>query len=416
MIKMKKDIRQEIEAANKVALDRINSAEPVLVDIKPAIDVIPGMTKKSIFHAGPPIKWENMCGPMRNAIICGLLFEKLAETPEEAKEMVEAGEIKFGPCHEHMAVGGMTGVTTASTEVFVVKNEKYGNTAYCHLHEGYKDEAMHFGSLKYDEVISHLTWMKDVLVPVLRIALKSMGGLNVKNIFAQAIQAGLDDLHSRFPVANSIFIKKIIPHIVTADLDKREVAESFDFLDKSDIFSLHFAMAAFRATVDPAKNIEYSTVATTFCRNGVEFGIRVSSLGDQWFTGPADVIRGPVFPGYKQEDSVLDLGDSSITETVGVGGIIQPTAMRLADTVKHVRDMRQIAVGESKHYLLPLLDFQGVPTGFDIRKVIETGIQPVINTAMAHKVRGGKIGAGITRVPMESFEKAIEAFSEKYSL
>lgn len=413
---MIKDIRQEIEAANKEALGKINSAEPVLVDIKSAIDVVPGMTKKSIFHAGPPIKWENMCGPMRNGIICGLLYEELAETPEEAKEMVEAGEIELAPCHEHMAVGGMTGVTTASTQVFVVKNETYGNKAYCHLHEGYKDEAMHFGSLKFDEVISHLNWMKDVLVPVLRVGIESMGGLNVKNVFAQALQTGLDDLHSRYPVANSIFIKRIIPHIVRSDLDKEKVALSFDFLDKSDIFFLHVGMAACRATIDPAKNIKYSTVATTFCRNGIELGIRVSDLGDQWFTGPADIIRGPAFPGYKQEDSVLDLGDSSITETVGLGGIIAPTGMRLIDSIKHLKDMRQIAVGESKYYLLPILDFQGTPTGFDMRKVVETGIQPVINTAMAHKVKGGKIGAGITRAPMECFEKALEAFSEKYGL
>lgn len=413
---MEKDIRQEIEASNKEAVRRINSAEPVLIDIKPAIEVVPGMTKKSIFHAGPPIKWEKMCGPMRNGMICGVMYEGLAETPEEAKEMIEAGEIKYGPCHEHMSVGGMTGVTTATSQVFVVKNESFGNEACCHLHEGYKDNAMHFGSVEYDEVISNLNWMKDVLVPILRFGIKSMGGLNVKNVFAQALQAGYDDLHSRYPVANSIMIKKLIPHIVKADLDKKDVAESFDFLDKSDIFSLHIGMAACRATIDPAKKIEYSTVATTFCRNGVEFGVRVSSLGDQWFTGPADVIRGPTFPGYKQEDSVLDLGDSSITETLGLGGIIQPTGMRMLDAIQHIKDMRQIASGESKYYLLPLLDYQGVPVGFDMRKIVETGIQPVINTAMAHKVRGGKIGAGITKAPMDCFTKALEAFSEKYSL
>ena len=168
---MKKDIRQEIDSANKVAVDRINSAEPILIDIKSAVKVIPRMTKKSIFHAGPPIEWENMCGPMKNGIICGVMYEGLAETPKEAKELIEAGEIKLSPCHEHMAVGGMTGVTTASTQVFVVRNVTYGNKAYCHLHEGYKDNAMHFGSNEYDEVIAHLNWMKDVLVPVLRVGI-----------------------------------------------------------------------------------------------------------------------------------------------------------------------------------------------------------------------------------------------------
>lgn len=413
---MEKDIRQEIDSANKEAIDKINSAEPVLIDIKPAIEAIPGMSKHTILHAGPPIEWKNMCGPMRNGVICGMLFENLAETPKEAAEMVEAGEVKLSPCHEHMAVGGMTGITTASTQVSVVRNEAYGNEAYCHLHEGYHNKAMHYGSIEYDEVIPNLRWMKDVLVPILKVGIKDMGGLNIKNIFAQALQTGYDDLHGRCSTANSLMIRRIMPYIMKADLDKEKVYECFEFLDKSDIFFLHIGMAACRAMVDPAKNIEYSTVVTTFCRNGVEFGIRVSSLGDQWFTGPADKIRGLCLPGYNPEDSCLDIGDSSIVEVNGFGGIFQPRGMRMIETVKHIREMRQITVGESKYFLLPIMDFQGVPLGFDIRKIVETGIQPVINTAMAHKVRGGKIGTGTPKAPIECFKKAIEAFSEKYSV
>jgi len=413
---MRKDIIQEIASANNEAVQRINAAEPVLIDIRPAIEVIPGMTKKTILHAGPPIEWKKMCGPMRNGVICGVLYEGLAETPKEAKEMVEAGEIRLEPCHEHGAVGGMTGITTASTQVFVVKNETYGNEAYCHLHEGYKDNAMHFGSIEYNEVITHLNWMKDVLVPILKIGIKSMGGLNVKNVMSQALQSGFDELHSKHTVANSIMIKRIIPHIVRADVDREQVAEVFDFLDKSDIFFLHIVMAACRATIDPAKNIEYSTVVTTLCRNGVEFGVRVSSLGEQWFTGPADMIRGPTYPAYKPEDSCLDLGDSSITETVGLGGIIQPTGMKYTETIKHVGKMKKIASGESKHYLLPLLNFRGAPTGFDIRKIVKTKIRPVINTAMAHRVKGGKIGIGTAKAPLQCFTKALKAFSEKYAV
>jgi len=413
---MGKDIRQEIDSANNEAVQKINSAEPVLIDIKPAIEVIPGMTKNTILHAGPPIEWRNMCGPMRNGVICGVLFENLAETPKEAAEMVESGEVKLTPCHEHMAVGGMTGITAASTSVAVVKNKTYGNEAYCHLHEGYPANAMHFGSIEYDEVISHLRWMNDVLVPILKVGIKDMGGLNVKNIFAQALQTGYGELHGRNTAANSLMIRSIMPYLIKSDLDKEKVSKCFEFLDKSDIFFLHIGMAACRAIIDPAKNIEYSTVVTTFCRNGVEYGIRVSSLGDQWFTGPADKIRGPCLPGYKPEDSCLDIGDSSITETVGFGGILQPTGMRMIETAKHIREMRQIAVGASKFFLLPIMDFEGVPTGFDIRKIVETGIQPIHNTAMAHKIRGGKTGVGVAKAPMECFKKAIVAFSEKYSI
>ncbi len=413
---MKKNISQEIDSANGEAIQKINAAEPVLIDIKPAIEVIPGMTKNTILHAGPPIKWSDMCGPMKNGVICGILGENLAETPEQAAKMVEDGGIKLSPCHEHMAVGGMTGITTASTSVFIVRNETYGNEAYCHLHEGYNRTARHFGSIEYDEVISKLRWMEDVVVPVLKAAIKDMGGLNIKNLIAQSLQLGFDDLHGRWPVANGLLIRKITPHVIKAGLDRQIVLEFFEFLDKSDIFPLHMGMAAFRAMIDPAKNIEYSTVATTFCRNGIEFGIRVSSLGDQWFTGPADIIRGPAYPGFKPEDSCLDLGDSSITETLGFGGIISPVGMRIVETIGHIRRMQQIAFGQSKYYLLPILDFQGVPLGFDIMKIVKTGVQPVINTAMAHKVKGGQIGVGVTKVPIECFKKAHEAFSKKYNI
>ncbi len=414
---MKKDIKQEIDSANEEAINRINSAEPVLIDISSAIEVIPGMTKNTILHAGPPIEWKKMCGPMRNGVICGVLYEELADTPKEAAEIVEAGEIKLSPCHEHMAVGGMTGITTASTQVYVVKNETYGNAAYSYLHEGFPlNMGIGFGSIEYDEVISRLHWIKDVLVPILKVGIKSMDGLNIKNICAQTLQTGYDDLHHRTPVANSLMIRRIMPYVIRADLDKNKVTECFEFLDKSDIFFLHLEMAACRAMVDSAKNIDYSTVVSTMCRNGIEFGVRVSSLGDQWFTGPADKIKGSTFPGFKPEDSCLDLGDSSITETVGFGGVIQPEGMPIVETVRHIKKMKQIAAGESRHYLLPIINFQGLPLGLDIMKIVKTGILPVINTAMAHKIRGGMIGAGTTRAPRECFKKAFRAFSDKYGV
>lgn len=78
--------------------------------------------------------------------------------------------------------------------------------------------------------------------------------------------------------------------------------------------------------------------------------------------------------------------------------------------------MKEITTAENPNVTIPLLDFQGVATGIDIRQVIQTGILPVINTAIAHKDAGiGMIGAGITYPPMEAFEKALLALTESIS-
>jgi hypothetical protein len=409
-----------IDEANRKVIDIMLKGNPVLADIKPAIEVIPRMSKDIILHAGPPIRWEDMCQAQKNAILGGIIYEGLADSHSKAMKVVERGEIKLSPCHEHATVGGMTGVTTASMPVYVVKNLTYENTAYSNHHEGWPIKALQWGN-NDDEVIAHLRWLERVLTPVLRVAIKEMGGLNVKKIIAKALQMN-DECHSRCTAATALFIEEIIPYLIMADIDKKDIRQSLEFLIRSEIFFLHVIMAAIKSVVEPAIGVEYSTVVTTLARNGVEFGIRVSSLGEKWFTGPSSLIQGLYFPGYGPKDAGLDIGDSSITEVVGLGGFslaASPTMALLKggtveSALEQTKQMAKITVAKNPFFTIPFLNFEGAPMGIDIRKVVESGLTPFIDTAIAH-TNGGLIGTGITRAPIECFEKALNEFKQKYN-
>jgi len=153
-------------------------------------------------------------------------------------------------------------------------------------------------------------------------------------------------------------------------------------------------------------------------RNGTEFGIRVSGLGDRWFMAPAPTAKGLYFPGYRPADANPDLGDSSITETRGIGGFAMAAAPAIvkfvggtpADAVNYTKEMMNITVSKDYSFTIPSLNFEGTPMGIDVVKVLNTGILPIINTGIAHKKPGiGQIGAGIVRAPMECFKKALKA-------
>src|SRR3972149_6294212 len=83
------DIKQKIEKANQETANRMMAGSPVLVDIAPARDVIPGLKGKMIIHSGPPIEWRHMCGAQQGAIIGQILYEKWANNTEEASAFVE---------------------------------------------------------------------------------------------------------------------------------------------------------------------------------------------------------------------------------------------------------------------------------------------------------------------------------------
>ncbi|TQK62618.1 uncharacterized protein DUF1116 [Brevibacillus sp. AG162] len=415
-------VAQKIAAANKLAVERIINSQPMLVGFDQAINVVPGMTKTTILHAGPPITWDKMCGAMKGAVTGAIVFEGLAKDIEEAEQVAASGAITFSPCHEHNCVGSMAGVTSASMFMHVVKNKTYGNVAYTNLSEQMA-KILRMGA-NDESVIARLNWMRDVLGPMLRDAMKIAGEIDLRLMLAQALHMG-DECHNRNNAGTSLLIQALTPYILETDFTKEQKREVFDFVASSDYFSGPTWMAMCKCALDAAHGIENSTIVTTMARNGVEFGIRVSGMaGNTWFTGPAQKVIGPMFAGYKPEDSGLDIGDSAITETYGIGGFAMAAAPAIValvggtveEAIGFSTTMKEITTAENPNVTIPLLDFRGVPTGIDIRQVIQTGILPIINTAIAHKDAGiGMIGAGITYPPMEAFEKALLAVTETIS-
>lgn len=407
---------QFIEEANKKALEMMQKAQPTLVGMGIAGDVVPGMHKKLVMHAGPPITWEKMSGPLRGAVIGGLIYEGLAATPEEAEALAQSGEIEFDPCHHHNSVGPMAGVTTYSMPVFIIENKTEGNFAYCTQNEGL-GKVLRYGA--YDQsVIDHLKWMEKTLYPILKEAIEIHGPIDLKNMIAQSVQMG-DEVHNRNKATTSLFIRELASSIVKTNSSKEDQVKVFDFLNSNDHFALNLSMPAAKATMDPLGKIEHSSVVYTMCRNGTEFGIRVAGLGNRWFTAPAEIIDGLYFPGYSMDDANPDIGDSCITETMGIGGFAMATAPAIVqfvggtpqDAMNFTTQMYEITLEESESYKLPPMNFRGSPTGIDIRLVIETQIRPVINTGIAHKEAGiGQVGAGIVYPPMKCFEDALECY------
>ena len=411
-------VQERIEAANKKVMKIILNGQPTLLDIGVAGEVIPGMTKKTILHAGPPIKWEKMSGPLRGAVVGALIYEGLAVDEKEATKLAASGKISYAPCHHHNTVGPMAGVVSASMPVWILQNKKYGNYSYCTLNEGL-GKVLRYGAYS-DEVIKRLKWMENLLAPLLKQALKLHGPIDLKTMITQALQMG-DEGHNRNRAGTSLLIRELAPYIIQTKFSEKEKIEVLKFIDSNDHFFLNLTMPACKCTLDAAKNIEFSTIVSVMARNGTEFGIKVSGLGDRWFTGPAGIVDGLLFPGYTTEDANPDIGDSVIAETAGIGGfamaaapaIVQFVGGTAKDAVNFTLKMYEITAAENNIFKIPALDFRGTPTGIDIRKVVETGMLPSINTGIAHKDPGvGQVGAGLVKPPMNCFEDALQAFVE----
>jgi len=412
----------EINAANQIAVENMMSARPILRGVSKAKDVIPGMKENLILHAGPPIEWERMSGPLRGAVIGALLFEGLAEDETKATDMAESGEIQFAPCHHYCTVGPMAGVTSASMQVYEIENVTHGNWAYSNLNEGY-GKVLRYGAYA-DSVLDKLRWMNDVLADVLVAALAESEGLDLRALIAEALHMG-DEGHNRNKAGSLIFLKLLSPLIAKVAIENAVEEQVIQFIGDNALSVLNPVMAACKAMTDAAHGVEGSTVVTAMARNGTDFGIRVSGLGEDWFTGPAGIPDGLYFPGFTSEDANADIGDSTITETAGIGGFAMAAAPAIVtfisgtpqDALNATMEMYEITIAEHKHFTIPALDFRGTPTGIDIRKVVELGITPRINTGIAHKEPGiGQVGAGLVRPPMEIFEEAIVAFAERYDL
>jgi Protein of unknown function (DUF1116) len=416
---------ESITDANQAITEVISSGQPVLVDVvhaREVIDVLAG-DAKVLLHAGPPITFEQMTPPMQASCVGAALFEGWAHTEDEARALL-ANDVTFSPCHHHDAVGPMGGITSANMAVLVVENTVSGNRAYCTMNEGI-GKVLRFGA--YDgEVITRLEWMRDTLGPTLAQALRfTKGGFALTPLFSRAITMG-DEFHQRNIAASALFAKEMAPLLARIGLDPSTLADVLQFLSDTDQFFLNLAMAACKSVMDSAATIEEGSIVTAMTRNGKDFGIRVSGLGDQWFTAPVNTPRGLYFTGYSQEQACPDLGDSAILETFGLGGmsmIAAPGVTRFvgaggfSDALATSEEMAEIVVGHNSNLPIPTWDFQGAPLGIDIRKVVATSITPVINTGIASLEPGvGQIGAGTVRAPLACFVKALEALAVRYAV
>lgn len=409
--------RPEVEAANLTAMDRFMSAQPVLTAVAPAREAIPNFGERTLLHAGPPIEWKRMCGPMQGAVIGAILYEGWAENQIMARGLAAGAEIKFSPCHHFGAVGPMSGVISPSMPVWIVKNREHRNMSFSNLNEGL-GKVLRFGA-NDASVLERLTWMGSVLGPAMNAAVQQLGGVDLRPIIAQALHMG-DECHNRNAAASGLLFKKLVPALLKTDLPQSDIAKVLEFIAGNDHFFLNISMACCKAMLDAGHRVEHSTLVTAMARNGVEFGIRVSGTGDAWFTAPAPMVDGLFFPGYSQADAAPDLGDSAITETAGIGGFAMGAAPAIVqfvggtpqDAIAYTREMLHITLGVHGGFTLPALNFSGSPAGIDARKVVDTGIAPVINTGIAHKDAGvGQVGAGITRAPLECFVQAINSMA-----
>lgn len=407
-----------VAAANEIAIGRMLAVRPHLMDVVPAVRVVPGLTDRTFLHAGPPLSWADASGPMRGALIGAMLYEELAASPEEAVARLAAGDIELSPCHHHRSAGPMAGVISPSMPVLVVEDPDTGGVAFSTLNEGL-GKVLRYGAYA-PEVIERLRWMERVLGPVVGDALRRSGPVDLRSLIAQALQMG-DDGHNRNRAGTSLLLRTIGAALVESDaFPVADRSAVYSFIDSNDHFMLNLVMAAGKLIVDAASGVEHSSLVTVMARNGTEFGIRLSGTGDQWFTAPAPIVDGLFLGSFTADDANPDIGDSAITETIGLGGFAMAASPAIVGfvggtatgAVQRTLAMYEITMAEHPSFQIPILEFRGTPTGIDAILVTRTGVRPQINTGVAGKEAGiGMVGAGLVEAPMSCFVQAVNALA-----
>ena len=414
------ELTERVGTANAAAIERMLAADPVLVDVRPAADVVPGLEDRMILHAGPPIEWERMCGPMRGAVAGAIVLEGWASDLEAASALAATGGIRFAPNHHHDAVGPMTGLTTRTMPVMVVENRAFGNRAYCAVNEGL-GKVMRFGG-NDESVLDRLRWLASTLGPLLGAALRAGDGVPLRALVARGLSMG-DEMHQRNVACTSLLLRTLAPSLARTARDSALLGETLEFIGGNDQFFLNVAMAMGKAIMDPVRGVDGASIVTAMSRNGTDFGVRLSGTGERWFTAPVEMPRGLYFPGFTAGDANPDMGDSTIVETVGLGGFAMAASPAVAGFVgagsasaalAATRAMYEITAARNPEWTIPALDFAGVPAGIDARSVVASGLAPTINTGIAHREPGvGQVGAGIVNAPLACFEQALLGLVER---
>lgn len=415
------DASSKRQEANQEAFSRMTSADPVLVDVRSALEALPGMAPDMVLTSGPPLPWKEYTGGQRAAIVGGAQFEGLARDSADAIAKLDAGTIRVGGCHDHGSVGSLAGIYTASMPVFVVANKTSGNVGHCNMYEGSNPRRLNYGV--YDEgVRERLLFVQNEVVPVVAEAVRRTNGIPLKPLMKRALTMG-DELHSRNAAAALLFLRELVPSLLEmAATDAQRITRAVKAITDDQYFFLRLSMAAAKATADAACNVEGSSLVTAMAFNCRGFAIRVSGLGDTWFKGPYPSVQAKLFAGHGEDEISWMGGESIITETIGLGGFAQAGAPALQNyqggsyepMIARNQELYAITHAENPDYLMPALGFRGTPTGIDIFKVLETGILPVMDIGIAGR-DGGQIGAGIVRAPMACFDAAAEAYRARYA-
>lgn len=406
--------------ANAEAVERLCAADPVVVDVRPAAEVLPGYSASLVLTSGAPLAWPEYVGGQRDAIIGGVLFEGLAATRDEAIAALDSGAVQVGSCHDYGAVGSLAGIYTASMPVFVVENREHGNRAFCNFYEGKDPRRLNYGC--YDEgVRQRLEHVNNVYAPVVGEAIRRAGGVPLRPLIAKGLRMG-DECHSRNSASSLLFTRELLGAAMDmAGSDLGRVRETFLHIADNDYFFLRLSMAAGKAIADSIGGLHGSSVVSAMAFSCREFAVRVAGLGDEWFRGPTPTHEGKLFPGHDESEITWMGGESPITETVGLGGFAQACALSLQDyqggspdsMIARNLEMYQITAGENATFKIPLFGFRGTPTGVDVFKVLDTGVLPVMDVGLAGR-DGGQIGAGVIRAPRECFERAAARWAEVY--
>jgi hypothetical protein len=405
-------------AATAESARTLTTARPHWVDIRPAAEVL-GLGPRDFLHAGPPVTWADASGPMRGALAGAMVYEGLAANVEEAERIAAGGGVSLAPCHSRGAVGPMAGVVSASMPVSILEDQEHGGRAFCTLNEGL-GKVLRYGAYSA-EVIDRLRWMQEVLGPLLAETLRRHGPVDIRSLIAQALQMG-DECHNRNRAATSLLLREITPDLLESGASIADAAAVFRFISGNDHFFLNLAMPAGKAAADAGRDIPGSTMVVAMARNGTDFGIQVSGTGDEWFTAPAPVVDGLFLSGFGPQDANPDIGDSTITETMGIGGFAMAAAPAIvrfvggdvSDALRNTLQMYEITIAEHPMYQVPVLGFRGTPSGIDATLVVRSGIVPVVNTGIAGKEPGvGQVGAGLVTPPLSVFADAVRALANR---
>lgn len=407
-----------IDAANAEVLRRLDQGVPCLVDVRPALDVVPGMGERMLLHPGPPIAWADVCDPLRRSMRAAVVAEGWAADIAGANALFSSGSVTLGAANEHSTVVPMATALGPSAPVYVVDNAAGGTRAYAPVGQGPGDVAW-FGR-ESAAAIERLVFLREVAGSRMARIVARLAPIDIFAIAAQGVQMG-DDVHMRTQASTNLLIRAMLPAIAGLGGDPGTVAFC-EYLSTNHLFFLTLAMAAAKSLTLWAEQVQGATIVTTMARNGTTYGVKLAGL-DRWFvTGSPPVAEALFYPGYGPQDAAPDIGDSAVLELVGLGGAAAAGSPAvagflggsMADAARATDEMVQICGAESSRFKLPTMDFRGTPLGVDVRKVVETGLTPKVNTGILHARSGtGQVGAGVATAPRAGFREALLALREE---